>query len=304
MEMPRTLRGNRYVVVFVEYLTKWVEAYAVEDQTSETLARLLVDCVVCRHGVPGQLLSDRGPNLLSNVLLDVCRLLGVKKVNTTSYHPQTDGLVERMNQTIRSMLAKHAHTFGPDWDLHLQQVLFAYRVKPQDSTGESPFYLLYGRDARLPTETAISQPLTPYQENLDDYRTGLVAGLSEAWEAARSSITRAQKWQKRQYDKRARPAKYHVGNRVMVFMPRETQGKQRKLALPHHGPYRVLELNSSCATVRPVDHPEAEPIKVNLDRLSQCPDVLPDVSWLGPRTRRSRTQNSKQGRRASSHEGV
>jgi len=101
MEMPRTLRGNRYVVVFVEYLTKWVEAYAVEDQTSETLARLLVDCVVCRHGVPGQLLSDRGPNLLSNVLLDVCRLLGVKKVNTTSYHPQTDGLVERMNQTRR-----------------------------------------------------------------------------------------------------------------------------------------------------------------------------------------------------------
>jgi len=64
----------------------------------------------------------------------------------------------------------------------------------------------------------------------------------------------------------------------MVFMPRETQGKQRKLALPHHGPYRVLELDSSCATVRPVDHPEAEPIKVNLDWLSQCPDVLPNVS--------------------------
>ena len=110
-----------------------------------------------------------------------------------------------MNQTIQSMLAKHAHTFGPDWDLHLQQVLFAYRVK-------SPLYLLYGWDARLPTETAISQPLTPYQENLEDYRMGLVAGLSEAWEAARCSITKAQKRQKRQY-KRARPAKYHVSKR-------------------------------------------------------------------------------------------
>ena len=145
-----------------------------------------MDCVVCSYGVPGQLLSDRGPNLLSNVLLDVCRLLGVKKVNTTSYHPQTDGLVERMNQTIQSMLAKHAHTFGPDWDLHLQQVLFAYHVK-------FPLYLLYGWNARLPNETVISQPLTPYQENLEDYRMGLVAGLSEAWEAARCSITRAQK---------------------------------------------------------------------------------------------------------------
>lgn len=94
----------------------------MEDQTSETIARLLVDCVVCRHGVPGQLLSDRGPNLLSNLLLDVCDLLRMKKINTTSYHPQTESLVERMNRTLRSMLAKHAHTFGPDWDLHLQQL--------------------------------------------------------------------------------------------------------------------------------------------------------------------------------------
>jgi len=138
MEMPRTLYGNQYVVVFVEYLTKWIVAYAAEDQTSETLARLVVDCVVCRHEVPGQLLSEQGPNLLSNVLLDVCQLLGVKKVNTTSYHPQTDGLVERMNQTIQSMLAKHVHTYGPDWDLHLQQVLFAYCVKPKTLLGSPP----------------------------------------------------------------------------------------------------------------------------------------------------------------------
>jgi len=91
-------------------------------------------------------------------------------------------------------------------------------VKPQDSTGELPFYLLYGQDARLPTETAISQPLTPYQEDLEDYRTGLVAGLSEAWEAARSSVKRAQKRQKHQHNKRVQPAKYQVGDRVMVFM--------------------------------------------------------------------------------------
>jgi len=68
---------------------------------------------------------------------------------------------------------------------------------------------------------------------------GLVEGLSEAWEAARSSIMRAQKRQKCQYDRRGRPAKCHAGNQVMVFTPRETQGKQRKLALSHHGPYTL-----------------------------------------------------------------
>ena len=288
LEMPRTLQGNRYVVVFMEYLTKWVEAYAVEDQTSETIAKLLIDNVVCRHGVPSQLLSDRGPNLLSNLMQDVCELLGMKKVNTTSYHPQTDGLVENMNQTLRAMLAKHAHTFGPDWDLYLQQLLFAYRVKPQDSTGEAPFYLLYGRDARLPTETAISQPLTPYQENLEDYRVGLVAGLSEAWNNARQNIGKAQKRQKAQHDKTARQPLLNIGDRVMVFMPHETQGKQRKLALPHHGPYRILELTSTGATLRPVDQPEQEPILVNLDRISKCSSELPDVSWLGPQSQRRR----------------
>ena len=73
-----------------------------------------------------------------------------------------------MNRTLRSLLAKHAHKFSPDWDLHLQQLLFAYRVKPQDSTGEGPFYLVYGRDARMPTESATPRPLTPYKEDLSD----------------------------------------------------------------------------------------------------------------------------------------
>ena len=89
--MPLTTRGNRYVIVFAEYLTKWVEAYATLDQTSETIACLLVDCVVCRHGVPNQLLSDRGPNLLFALMSNVCELLGMHKINTTAYHPQGDG---------------------------------------------------------------------------------------------------------------------------------------------------------------------------------------------------------------------
>ena len=68
------------------------------------------------------------------------------------WQTQTDGLLEKMNRTLRPILAKHAQQFGPDWDLHWLQLLFAYRVKPQDSTGEAPFYLVYGRNARLPTE--------------------------------------------------------------------------------------------------------------------------------------------------------
>ena len=87
--MPKTERGNSYIIVFMDYLTKWPEAYAISDQSSETIARLLVENVICCHGVPKELLSDIGPNLLSNLILDICDIMGMK-VNTTAYHPQMD----------------------------------------------------------------------------------------------------------------------------------------------------------------------------------------------------------------------
>ena len=139
MEMPLTQDGNRYVIVMMDYLTKWVEACAIPDQSSETLARVLVDYVICRHSVPKELLSDRGANLLSGLMLEVCNLTGMKKINTMAYHPQTDGLVENFNRTLQAMLAKHSKAFGTDWDKHLQHLLFAYRTRPHDSTNESPF---------------------------------------------------------------------------------------------------------------------------------------------------------------------
>ena len=78
--------------------------------------------------------------------------MGIHKLNTTTYHPQTDGLVERFNGTLKDMLAKTVKANSRDWEQHLPFVLFAYRTSPQTSTGESPFYILYGRDPGLPTD--------------------------------------------------------------------------------------------------------------------------------------------------------
>ena len=272
----------------MDYFTKWVEAYPAADQTTETIVRLLVANVVCCHGVPDELLSDRGQNLLSELMKQICSALGMSKVNTTAHHPQTDGLVENMNKTLRAMIAKHVHTFGIEWDQHLQQLLFAYRVKPQESTQESPFFLLYGRDARIPTETTLSTPISSYQVDMDDYRTKPVTGLTEAWKIAKSNIGKAQRRQKIHYDKKAREVKYQIGDRVMVYMPHEDTGKLRKLALPYHGPYRVLELKTNGVVIRPVDKPQEPTILVNIDRVTHCPVELPDVSWLGKRKRARR----------------
>ena len=181
LQLPLTERGNKYVIVFVDYFTKWPEAFAAPDQTAETIARLFVEKIVCRHGIPEELLSDRGPNFLSSLVHEICQLLGEKKINTSGYHPQTDGLVEK---------SKSCDVANKDWDNHLPYLLFAYRVSAQASTRESPFFLMHGRDARVPTETVITHVRSPYAVDVSDYKNDL---LFTAWKLAKENIEKAQK---------------------------------------------------------------------------------------------------------------
>ena len=102
MELPVTNRGNRYVVVFQDFLTKWPMVYPVPDQKTERIMKLLTEEIVPFFGVPDALLTDCGTNLLSHLMLDVCKLLGIKKLNTTAYHPQCNGMVEKFNWTLKT----------------------------------------------------------------------------------------------------------------------------------------------------------------------------------------------------------
>ena len=152
MDLPVTKQGNRHVVVVQDLFTKFPLVFPVPDQKAVRIAKLIAEEVVPLFGVPECLLSDRGTNLLSNVVLDLCRMLGIKKLNTTSHHPQCDGAVERFNRTLKTMLRKHAAKLGNQWDSYLFGVLWAYRNTPHTSTGEKPSFLLFGVDLRTPTE--------------------------------------------------------------------------------------------------------------------------------------------------------
>ena len=138
LQLPLTLEGNLwYALVFIDYLTKWVEVEAIPDQRAEPIAKMFVEHVVCRHGAPRELLSDRGANFLSDLVAEVCKLFNAQKLNTSGYHPQTNGLCERFNSTLIQMLHRTAECFGHDWDKHLPYALHAYRASVQASTPES-----------------------------------------------------------------------------------------------------------------------------------------------------------------------
>ena len=274
IQFTKSHQGNRYAVVFVDYLTKWPEVFATPDQSALTIARLLVEHVISRHGVPRELLSDRGPAFLSKLLKEVCQLMGIKKTNTTAYHPQTDGLVERFNRTLIDMLAKTVEKSGRDWDTRLPFVLFAYRASPQESTQESPFFLMYGRDPQLPTE-GIDPPAPQRREiDIDNYKSEVAQGMQEAWDLARENIRKSQKKQKRYYDRRAREPTFRIGEQVFLYVPSAKSGPAYKFALPYKGPYRVLKICDGVADVRQVDNPNADVLRVAISRLRHCPTEI------------------------------
>ena len=135
---------SRYIVVFSDYYTRWPEAFALPSCEAHRIASLFVNEIMIRHGFPRWILSDCGRNFLAAVVKETCRLMNTSKLNTTAYHPQTDGLIERFNGTLSETLSMFVSTNQKDWDEHIPQVLFAYHVSPNATTGESPFYLLCG----------------------------------------------------------------------------------------------------------------------------------------------------------------
>ena len=210
--------------------------------------------------------------------------LGIKKLNTTAYHPQCDGMVERFNRTLKSMLRKHSALQGNQWDEFLPRVLWAYRNTPHDSTGEKPSYLLFGYDTRSPLEAELLPPTECHGGSVEEYREQLVTSLQSARDLAANEVKRAQKRYKTTFDKKAKQPDYRAGDLVLVYFPQEDTGKLRKLSRPWHGPHRVTSSNNSDVCVTKLHYPREGQIQVHQSRVSRCPEDWPvGYFWYGAR---------------------
>ena len=149
--LPRSRSGNRFILVVRDYPTLYPKDFVLKSIDAEHVLEALVTLFAC-VGAPKEIMTDHGTNFTSKLLAELIRLLHVKAVRTTPYHPQTDGLGERFNRTLKSMLLKTVYEEGNEWDKLLPYVLFVYREVPQSSTGFSPFELLYGRAVRGPLD--------------------------------------------------------------------------------------------------------------------------------------------------------
>ena len=132
------------VLVFQDCFTKLVLAYVTPNQTEKTVVKFLYQGYILTFGAPARLPSDRVANLMSGFIDEMCKILGMKKLRTMPYHPQTNGLVERLHQTIMRMIGKLGEDKKGDWPGHLAEIVHAYNATYSTMTGYSPHYLMFG----------------------------------------------------------------------------------------------------------------------------------------------------------------
>ena len=156
LALPKTRRGNNTLVVFTDYLTRWVEAAPMKcakagTPKSSQVADALMEHVICRHGMPETMLSDQGTGFCLDVMKLLALRMGIKQKTTAPYHPQANGLTERFNRTFIGMLRTYPQGMTVrEWDERLPLLLWAYRCHYNLRSKRMPFFMLYGREPRLP----------------------------------------------------------------------------------------------------------------------------------------------------------
>jgi len=234
--LPETSRGNKHVLVVMDHFTKWCEAFPTQDQKARTVANILVSKIFSRFGPPMAIHSDQGSNFESNLIHEVCKIMGIHKSRTTAYHPQGDGLVERQNRTLQDILSSFVSQHKDDWDLWIDIAVYAYNTSPQESTGFSPFELVFGHQARLPIEQTMGLPLkNPSLQS--EYARDLRKALSSVQGAAEEHLSKVRRLQQFQYDSQSRRdwVPFVEGQWVWLRRP-----KHWKFGKRWRGPYKVL----------------------------------------------------------------
>ncbi|KAK3095582.1 hypothetical protein FSP39_016324 [Pinctada imbricata] len=239
--LPKTKKGNKYILVMCDYFTKWIDAVPMKNQEAVTVARKFVKHFVTKHGVPLQVHTDQGSNFESLIFKEMCKILGTEKTRTTTFRPQSDGLVERANRTIQNMLSSYVNTNQRDWDEFLSLVTMAYNSSIHATTGFSPSKLLYGREITLPIDLVFGKPVREELNYDTFFASELDEKLEQIHELARKRIKYASDVQKRHYDHKVHENSYKERDLVWYFDPLYKQGKNKKLSKPWKGPFVVTK---------------------------------------------------------------
>ena len=275
--LPTSSNGNKYALVVVDHLSRWPVVYPLKSKSAAHVRSALIR-FVCDYGCPARILTDNGGEFLDTIMTSVYKMFGVKKLNTTSYRPSTNGINERFNQTLIEMVRALAQGINAkSWEDMLPFALFAYRTAYHPATGDTPFYLMYGREPRLPIDLLFNKipadlPRTGITQ-LQRFRRQLVQNLITAREIAADSIRLTQEDRVFNSNREHRGEPYQVGERVWVYFKDNSAELTGKMTTNWHGPFRIVQVASnSTVKIQGAYNWKHRPV-VNIARVRRCYDA-------------------------------
>lgn len=301
--LPKSNEGFRYLLLFVESLTRFPEAFPMKDQRAETIAEIIYSQIITRYGAPKSLLSDRGANFLSNIVAELSRTYGIHRLHTSGFRPQTNGACERVNRHLWQSL-RILCTDQQDWPRYIPTILFSIRAVTSARLNYSPFYLMHGTQMRLGIDVALpnleDEPCTT-----EEHAISITKRLAAAHQEATDRTKIMQESNKRAHDKNVAEPSFQPGDLVWLMTPQVKKGLSKKLSLRYAGPYYVTSKignhtfmlrhnQTNRVLTHPVNAERLKPFKDRRDCVSTPTDNTADEP-SGPPTQRGTGNASVSG---------
>lgn len=268
--LPKTEHGNRFLLVMTDRFSKLTRTVPLRSISAFTVAKAFCDQWVFVYGAPRYVLTDNGTQFTAKFFLAVCRELGIGKVFTTAYHPQTNGQVERFNRTIVNSLRGYVSQYQNNWDEFTSAITFGYNCRIHSSLGLAPFELVLSRP---PPPLSAEHPESGSELSPATEKLRFLQRLKDVRDLARQRLAEAQARYKKNYDRKIREKNNELDVGSWVFVRREVHdvGVNPKLDDPADGPFKVLGSDGHVVILQQ----GVDEVRVSTDRVTPAPPPAP-----------------------------
>lgn len=236
--LVRTRNDHRYIFTAIDYATKWAIVRPYAAANAEQLCEFINDAIINVHGVPKEIITDKGSQFTSHRFKKMMEDYGIRHILITTAHPASNGLIEKFNGTLKKMIIAYLNEQQNDWDTKLQDMVFSYNTSVQCTTGHTPFKLLYGREPRLSVDSKLR--IKEQSDNIN---------LNERWVEWRrlkrtmiENINKRQRKQKEYFDRGHRKQVFKIGDLILIKDFSKKVGLSFNLQPKFKGPYKIIRL--------------------------------------------------------------
>ena len=239
--LPTSNEKYKYILLITDSFSHWCECFPMRTQEAEEIANILYSQIFTRYGACRYLVSDRHASNMSKLVNILCKMFNVTQHFTSSYHPQSNVACERTNATLAQSLRAYCSKEQTNWPDILPSIMMAFRMSPcTQSTGFSPYYMIFGREMPLPIDTALI-PEELITQSPEKYMDQLINRIKIIQDIAKSNLEEAQQKSKIYYDKSTKQPKFKVGDHVLLKVEKVQVGKKKKLEPKWTGPFSIIE---------------------------------------------------------------